>query len=66
MPLLHLRSLAFLYVDPGSGSLIWQFLTAGLFAAIFYLRRVFRRPIALKSKVDSTPSRGSSQPEVND
>jgi hypothetical protein len=66
MPLLYLRPLALFYVDPGSGSLIWQFLAAALFASLFYVRRVFQRLRALKSKVNPAPTRTSAQSEVAD
>lgn len=46
------------YADPGSGSLVWQLLTAGLLGLTFYLRSIFQW---IKSKfgsagIDSDPS----------
>ena len=32
-----------LYVDPGSGALVWQLLAASFFGGLFYARSVIRR-----------------------
>jgi hypothetical protein len=29
------------YIDPGTGTMIWQMLVAGFLGALFYLRRLF-------------------------
>ena len=40
------------YVDPGSGSMIWQIAAAGIIASIFYVRRAVLklRDLFLRSK----------------
>ena len=30
-----------LYTDPGSGALLWQVVAAGVFGAMFYVRKIF-------------------------
>lgn len=31
---------AYAYIDPGSGTLLWQLLLAGMFGAIFWIHRL--------------------------
>jgi hypothetical protein len=39
----NMRTLAFLYTDPGSGALLWQLMLAAIFGALFYARLFIRR-----------------------
>jgi len=41
----NIRTLAFLYTDPGSGALLWQLMLAAIFGALFYARLFIRRVI---------------------
>lgn len=38
-----MRTLAYLYTDPGSGALLWQLLVAAFIGALFYARLFIRR-----------------------
>lgn len=42
-----IRSIAFLYTDPGSGALLWQLVVAAVFGALFYARLFIRRAAAM-------------------
>lgn len=38
--ILIVPSTASAYVDPGSGTLLWQMLTAAFFGCLFYIKRI--------------------------
>lgn len=42
---------AFIYTDPGSGTLVWQLLLAAFFGVAFYFRR-FKELLLLRRKRD--------------
>jgi hypothetical protein len=44
-----IHTLAFLYTDPGSGSLVWQLVVASFVGGLFYLRSFIRRIAAMMS-----------------
>jgi hypothetical protein len=46
----NIRTLAFLYTDPGSGALLWQLMLAAIFGALFYGRLFIRRVIEMFRK----------------
>lgn len=46
---------AFGYVDPGSGTLIWQFLVAGIAGVLFYAQSLFRSLFSSGKKRRNTP-----------
>jgi hypothetical protein len=48
-----------LYVDPGSGALLWQILAAGVVGVLFYVRKIV-------SFFHRSESRGDSDPEALD
>jgi hypothetical protein len=39
--LLAIPKRAYAYVDPGSGSMLWQVTAAGLIGSLFYVRQMF-------------------------
>ncbi len=43
-------SLIFAYIDPGTGSLLWQSLTAAFIGGLFYVRRFFAKFLSRKQK----------------
>ena len=54
--------LILLYVDPGSGALVWQLLAASFFGGLFYARSVIRRI----KRLFSTNNQQSQQAALNE
>jgi len=48
--LVFITPVAHAYVDPGTGSLIWQFILAAFFGMLFYLRKIKKIVLSLFSK----------------
>ncbi len=44
-------STAYAYIDPGSGTLLWQLLLAAFFGALFWLRRAWVHIRSVMSRV---------------
>jgi O-antigen/teichoic acid export membrane protein len=51
---------AYAYLDPGTGSLIWQILLAGGFSVAYFVRRHWKRIVRI-FKRDSTPDKPDDQ-----
>ncbi len=53
-----------LYIDPGSGSVLFQMLIAGFLGFLFYLKRIknfFLRLVGRQKKNDALPPKANNQ-----
>jgi hypothetical protein len=41
-----------MYIDPGSGTLLWQTLLSGFFGILFFFRHTFRQYFSRKTSSD--------------